>query len=85
MSIYEYECQECGHRFEETQKFDDEDIDTCPECGGKVNRVIQSVVPTIKRKEMLHKGIHIHQTEDGHWEENGMRERATGKKPRYAR
>jgi putative FmdB family regulatory protein len=32
MPIYEYECQACGHRFEEWQKMSDEPIRTCPRC-----------------------------------------------------
>lgn len=33
MPIYEYECDECGHVFEQLQKFSDEPLKTCPECG----------------------------------------------------
>jgi putative FmdB family regulatory protein len=32
MPIYEYECQACGHRFEEWQKMADEPIRVCPKC-----------------------------------------------------
>jgi putative FmdB family regulatory protein len=32
MPIYEYECQACGHRFEEWQKMADEPIKVCPKC-----------------------------------------------------
>lgn len=41
MPIYEYECQACGVRFERQQSLTDDVIETCPECGGKVRRVIQ--------------------------------------------
>ena len=40
MPTYEYECLECGHRFEEFQKMSDEPIQKCPKCGGKVRRLI---------------------------------------------
>jgi putative FmdB family regulatory protein len=40
MPTYEYECQECGHRFEEFQRMSDEPIQKCPKCGGKVKRLI---------------------------------------------
>ncbi len=40
MPTYEYECQKCGHRFEEFQKMSDEPIQKCPKCGGKVKRLI---------------------------------------------
>ena len=42
MPTYEYECRECGHRFEEFQSITDEPIGTCPECGGEVRRLIGS-------------------------------------------
>ena len=33
MPIYEYRCQQCGHDFEEMQKFSDPPVERCPECG----------------------------------------------------
>ncbi|MCK4870130.1 MAG: zinc ribbon domain-containing protein [Gammaproteobacteria bacterium] len=33
MPIYEYECQKCGHRFEQLQKMSDEPLTKCPQCG----------------------------------------------------
>ena len=33
MPIYEYECQNCGHSFEQLQKTTDKLLNTCPECG----------------------------------------------------
>ncbi len=41
MPIYEYECQECGHRFEVRQGFDDEPLTECQRdgCPGPVRRV----------------------------------------------
>jgi putative FmdB family regulatory protein len=32
MPIYEYECQACGHTFEEWQKMSDKPIRVCPKC-----------------------------------------------------
>jgi putative FmdB family regulatory protein len=43
MPIYEYECNECCHRFERKQRFDDEPVAICPKCQGKARRVIHSV------------------------------------------
>ena len=34
MPLYEYECDNCGHRFEVIQKFSDEPVKTCPKCQG---------------------------------------------------
>ncbi|MBI5960055.1 MAG: zinc ribbon domain-containing protein [Chloroflexi bacterium] len=43
MPIYTYECDECGVRFDEHQKFSDAPISECPECGGHTHRVPQPV------------------------------------------
>lgn len=42
MPTYEYECQQCGHRFEEFQSITAEPRQTCPEanCTGPVKRLI---------------------------------------------
>jgi putative FmdB family regulatory protein len=34
MPLYEYECDNCAHRFEVIQKFSDAHIAVCPKCGG---------------------------------------------------
>jgi len=41
MPLYTYECNKCGVRFERRQGFDDDPVRTCPECRGKVHRLIQ--------------------------------------------
>ncbi|MEA3338365.1 MAG: FmdB family zinc ribbon protein [Chloroflexota bacterium] len=43
MPLYEYQCQGCGVRFERRQHMSDEPVKICPECGGKVQRLIQPV------------------------------------------
>ena len=40
MPTYEYECADCGHSFEKTQSMSDEPLQVCPECSGRVRRVI---------------------------------------------
>jgi len=40
MPTYEYECTKCGHRFERFQKMTDNPVSKCPECKGKVRRLI---------------------------------------------
>ena len=42
MPTYEYECQQCGHRFEEFQSITAAPRQTCPEtsCKGSVKRLI---------------------------------------------
>jgi putative FmdB family regulatory protein len=43
MPIYEYECENCGVRFERLQRMADAALTDCPECGGHVHRVMQPV------------------------------------------
>ena len=43
MPLYEYQCQDCGMRFERMQHMNDEPVKVCPECGGEVHRLIQPV------------------------------------------
>ena len=40
MPTYEYECEQCGHVFEAFQSMSDKHLETCPECSGKVRRLI---------------------------------------------
>jgi len=35
MPLYEYECEDCGVRFERRQSITADSLKTCPECGGK--------------------------------------------------
>ena len=51
MPTYEYECQQCGHHFEELQSFKDEPLSECPKCGGKVRRLISQGAGLIFRGE----------------------------------
>lgn len=48
MPLYEYQCESCSHRFERIQKFSDPPVDTCPQCSGKVRKLISS--PAIQFK-----------------------------------
>ena len=38
MPTYEYECTECGHRFEALQAMSDASRRACPVCGGEGRR-----------------------------------------------
>jgi len=40
MPTYEYECTECGNRFEVFQKMSEDPVKSCPACGGEVHRLI---------------------------------------------
>lgn len=48
MPIYEYECTKCGHRFEKIQKTSARRVGTCPECKGRVERMVHA--PAIQFK-----------------------------------
>ena len=40
MPTYEYECTKCGHAFEKLQSIIAAPLKLCPECKGKVKRLI---------------------------------------------
>lgn len=40
MPIYEYECEECGRRYEVWQKITDDPLTTCEACKGKLRKLI---------------------------------------------
>jgi len=42
MPIYEYKCDVCDRHFELFQKFSDEPLKACPECGGSVSKLISN-------------------------------------------
>ncbi len=48
MPLYEYECEKCGRLLEVIQKFSDEPLSECTECGGKLERLLSA--PAIQFK-----------------------------------
>jgi putative FmdB family regulatory protein len=40
---YQYSCTECGHSLEAVQKFTDDSLTVCPECGGRLRKVFNAV------------------------------------------
>jgi putative FmdB family regulatory protein len=46
--LYEYQCKQCGHRFEKIQSFSAPEEKVCPTCGGEVERLISA--PAIQFK-----------------------------------
>ncbi|HET7217241.1 MAG TPA: FmdB family zinc ribbon protein [Vicinamibacterales bacterium] len=48
MPLYEYECEACRHRFERIQKFSDPPVEQCPNCEGRVRKLLSS--PAIQFK-----------------------------------
>lgn len=43
MPLYEYQCEDCGVRFERIQHVIDDPVKICPDCGGPVRRLIHPV------------------------------------------
>jgi putative FmdB family regulatory protein len=50
MPLYEYECKDCGVRFECRQPITSDPLEDCPECGGGVHRLIHPVGIIFKGK-----------------------------------
>ncbi|HEX6774048.1 MAG TPA: zinc ribbon domain-containing protein [Acidobacteriaceae bacterium] len=48
MPLYEYQCKQCGHRFEKIQSFSAPEEKECPVCKGEVERLISA--PAIQFK-----------------------------------
>lgn len=42
MPVYEYECVACGLTTEAMQKFSDDPLAVCPECGGRLKKLISN-------------------------------------------
>ena len=40
MPTYQYKCGDCRHEFEEVQSMKDDALTQCPECEGKIQRII---------------------------------------------
>lgn len=40
MPIYEYECNACDQITEALQKFSDDPLTTCPNCGGQLHKIM---------------------------------------------
>ena len=48
MPTYDYECEECGYRFQLRQSFDAEPEAACSRCGGRARRRFHSVAVIYK-------------------------------------
>ncbi len=44
MPVYTYRCESCGIQFDRTQKFSDQALTRCPECGKKALRKVYTPV-----------------------------------------
>jgi len=57
MPTYEYECTKCGHAFEKFQSITDKPLARCPECRGKLRRLLGTGAA------IVFKGSGFHQTD----------------------
>lgn len=49
MPVYTYRCENCGVQFDQTQKFTDDPLTKCPECGkNSLHKVYTPVVVVFK-------------------------------------
>jgi len=46
--VYAYACTECGHSFDVRQSFTDDALTVCPECSGRLRKVISAVGVSFK-------------------------------------
>ena len=48
MPTYQYQCTECGEGLEAVQKFTDDALTECPNCGGPLRKVFGNIGITFK-------------------------------------
>ena len=65
MPTYEYECENCGNRFEKFQKMTDAPIKNCSKCNGPVHRLIGTGVGIIFKGSGFYSNDYPHQTRCG--------------------
>ncbi len=75
MPTYDYECSACGHAFEAFHGMSAEPLSKCPECGGKLRRLIGTGAG------VLFKGSGFYQTDyrSGEYGKAAAAEAAAGK------
>jgi len=49
MPLYEYRCKACGHTLEALQKLDDKPLTKCPECRGRLEKLVSRAAFQLKR------------------------------------
>jgi putative FmdB family regulatory protein len=73
MPIYDYECNQCQFRFERRQQFDEAPLATCPQCQGRLRRVIHST-------PLIFKGSGFYITDSRQSQESGQSKGESDKK-----
>ena len=72
MPTYDYECSDCGHAFEAFHSMSAEPLSVCPECAGKVKRLIGAGAG------ILFKGSGFYETD---YRSSGYKKAASADKP----
>jgi putative FmdB family regulatory protein len=54
MPTYVYECEKCGHTFERFQGMKETPVKTCPDCRGKVRRLVSAGAGIISKGSGSH-------------------------------
>ena len=68
MPVYEYQCCECGRRFEQYRRVTEPPLSRCPECRGRVRKVFRPV-------GIIFKGSGFHATDYRKPQEKGQEQR----------
>jgi len=59
--VYEYKCNNCNYRFEKRQSINDQPIKVCPQCQGKVRRVISKNTNFILEESCFYRNDYLSQ------------------------
>ena len=79
MPTYEYECQECDHKFEAFQSITDAPLEKCPKCEGKVRKLISAGGGLIFKGSGFYITDYKRKEEKATKEEKGKEEPSKGK------
>jgi len=63
MPTYDYRCVSCGHQFEAFQSMLDEHLKVCPECGGRIERLISGGTGLIFKGSGFYETDYKHKSE----------------------
>jgi len=75
MPTYVYECERCGHRFEVLQGITEQPRQRCPECRGKVRRLLTP------GGGLIFRGSGFYVTDYKHKEDRARRDESSGGTP----
>jgi len=74
MPIYEYRCHKCGQTLEMMQKFSDAPLSRCPQCKGKVSKIISNCAFHLKGSGWY---VTDYKKNDSAWKDNSSEKKQT--------